>query len=112
MLQWRPHIQGMKQLFLICAVALVPVAAPAQEKPPLGFGEFAPLAEDFREFFEGFAEGMKPLMEQLADKMSDLNAYHAPEVLPNGDIIIRRKPKTDDAPDEEPKVNPDGSIDL
>jgi hypothetical protein len=103
----------MKQLFLICAVALAPLSASAQEKElPFGFGDLAPLAENFRELFEGFAEDMLPLMEQLSEKMSDLNTYEAPEVLPNGDIIIRRKPQTKPAPDTEPKVNPDGSIDL
>jgi len=103
----------MKRLFLICAVALAPLAASAQEKePPFGFDDLAPLAENFRDLFEGLAKDMMPLMEQLADKMSDLNAFEAPEVLPNGDIIIRRKQKTDDVPGSGPKVNPDGSIDL
>jgi hypothetical protein len=27
----------------------------------------------------------------LQDALGNLNAYHAPEILPNGDIIIRRK---------------------
>lgn len=108
-----PHIRGMKQLLLICSLALSSLPAAAQEKsPPFGLGDLAPLAENFRELFEGFADDMMPLMEQLADKMSDLNAYEAPEVLPNGDILIRKKPKADDGPDAEPKVNPDGSIDL
>lgn len=103
----------MRQIFFICALVLTPFPALAQEKePPFGLGDLAPLAENFRELFEGLAEDMMPLMEQLSEKMSDLNAYEAPEILPNGDIIIRRKPKTEDLPDKEPKVNPDGSIDL
>lgn len=32
-----------------------------------------------------------PALKSLEGKIIDLNAYHAPEVLPNGDIIIRRK---------------------
>lgn len=36
-----------------------------------------------------------PLIENLMEAIDDLTAYEAPEVLPNGDIIIRRKP---DAP--------------
>ena len=103
----------MKQLFLICAVALTPLSASAQEtEAPFGLGDLAPFAETFRELFEGFTEDMLPLMEQLSDKMSDLNAYEAPEVQPNGDILIRRKPETEPVPDAEPKANPDGSIDL
>ncbi|RLJ59097.1 hypothetical protein BCF46_1239 [Litoreibacter meonggei] len=103
----------MKQVFLICAVALAPFSASAQEnEPPFGLGDLAPLADNFRDFFDAFTEDMMPLMKQLSEKMSDLNAFEAPEVLPNGDIIIRRKPKVEEAPDVEPKVNPDGSIDL
>lgn len=34
---------------------------------------------------------MRDLMATLVTLMGDLSAYEAPEVLPNGDIIIRRK---------------------
>ncbi|MEP3347902.1 MAG: hypothetical protein ABJN34_02720 [Litoreibacter sp.] len=103
----------MKQLFMICAIALSPISANAQEtESPFGLSDLAPLAENFKELFEGFADDMLPLMEQLSGKMSDLNAYEAPEVLPNGDILIRRKPKAETTPDPEPEVNQDGSIDL
>ena len=103
----------MKHLTLICALALLPHAAAAEEtEAPFGLDELAPLAENFRDLFEGFAQDMLPLMEQLSDQMPDLNAYEALEVLPNGDILIRRKPKTEDAPSLKPKANLDGSIDL
>ncbi|WP_298261434.1 hypothetical protein [uncultured Litoreibacter sp.] len=103
----------MKHVIILCALALSPSHASAQDtSTPFGLEELAPLAENFRELFEGLAEDMLPLMEQLSDKMSDLNAYEAPEVLPNGDILIRRKPSPNVQPDAEPKVNPDGSIDL
>jgi len=32
-----------------------------------------------------------PALRDLEEKIDDLNAYLPPEVLPNGDIIIRRK---------------------
>ncbi|SFR43320.1 hypothetical protein [Litoreibacter janthinus] len=103
----------MKLRHVIWAISLSTLPTTAQDKEaPFGLGDLAPLAENFREFFEGFAEDMMPLMEQLSDKMSDLNAYEAPEVLPNGDILIRKKPKPEPEPDAEPKANPDGSIDL
>lgn len=106
----------MRHLILIAALSL-PTTALAQEQDAPGFGldNIAPLAEGLRGLMEGLAEDMLPLMEQLADKMSDLNAYEAPEVLPNGDIIIRRKPdapKEPKPPKDAPEVNPDGSIDL
>lgn len=108
----------MNRFVLILALSLAPLSAQAEEpqpKPP-GFGDIAPLMEGLRGLMEGWAEEARPLMEQLAEKMSDLNAYEAPEVLPNGDIIIRRKPTPDPAPEgpgtDLPSANPDGSIDL
>ncbi len=32
-----------------------------------------------------------PALLELEGRLIDLQSYHAPEVLPNGDIIIRRK---------------------
>ena len=46
--------------------------------------ESAPAMRDFlREMGPAFAE--------LAQEIKDWSAYHPPEILPNGDIIIRRK---------------------
>ncbi|MGB3406784.1 MAG: hypothetical protein WBA67_04760 [Jannaschia sp.] len=63
---------------------------------------------------EGLAQDVRPLLEQfqkdLGETVDDLNAYHAPEILPNGDILIRRKEPLEPSPQIEP--NPDGSIDL
>jgi len=103
----------MKHLILICAVALPPQAASAQQaETPFGLSELAPFADSFKELFEGFTEDMMPLMEQLSGKMSEMHVYEPPVVLPNGDILIRRKAKPEGTPDAEPKANPDGSIDL
>ncbi|PTX54102.1 hypothetical protein C8N43_2907 [Litoreibacter ponti] len=103
----------MKQLLIIAALAM-PATALAEEAETPGFGldSLTPFAEGLRGLMEGLAEDMMPLMEQLADKMSDLNAFEPPEVLPNGDIIIRRKPDAPETPEDAPQVNPDGSIDL
>jgi len=49
--------------------------------------EIEPALEDL----EGFATEMGPAMEELRAIIGDFSAYHLPEVLPNGDIIIRRK---------------------
>jgi len=42
-----------------------------------------------------FAE-LGPAWAELQTLLNNLNAYYPPEILPNGDILIRRKPK--DAP--------------
>ena len=49
------------------------------------------MAEALRLFMQGFMAEMEPAIEDLEGFLKDFNAYHPPEVLPNGDIIIRRK---------------------
>ena len=41
---------------------------------------------------------LRPLLEDLAKMIDDLSAYEAPEILPNGDIIIRRKSNAPELP--------------
>ena len=36
-------------------------------------------------------EQVQPAMKDLAAIIGDLSAYHAPEILPNGDILLCRK---------------------
>ena len=64
------------------------------------------LADEMGPALRGFAEQMGPALSDLLDQVEDWSAYHPPEMLPNGDIIMRRK-----IPDE-PVLEPDGSIDL
>ena len=52
----------------------------------------------------GFAEEMGPAMADILGKVQDWSQYHAPEILDNGDIIIRRKTPED--------LRKDGQIDL
>ncbi len=51
------------------------------------------LSEGTQQFFESWVDELGPLLNSLRDKIDDLSEYEPPEVLPNGDIIIRRKPK-------------------
>ncbi len=79
-------------------IALIPalIASPAQSDPKdweelrKGLEE---LSEGTQEFFESWVDELGPLLNSLRDKIDDLGEYEPPEVLPNGDIIIRRKPK-------------------
>ena len=57
----------------------------------LGEGFSGELKENLLEQFQDLAEEMKPLMEDLSQRFDGVTGYHPPEVLPNGDIIIRRK---------------------
>ncbi|WP_245749687.1 hypothetical protein [Palleronia marisminoris] len=64
------------------------------------------LSEGARRLLEGLVGEAEPRMRELADALrdfdfdqlniDDLSAYHPPERLPNGDIIIRRKRPADD----------------
>lgn len=64
------------------------------------------LTEDMGPQMLEFFSEMGPALGELLEEIEDWSVYEAPEILPNGDIIIRRKP---DAPVEE---NEDGTIDL
>lgn len=64
------------------------------------------LADGMRKLLEGLQDDVAPLMEDLSDQLRSLNAYHPPEVLPNGDIIIRRKAPAEMTPED------DGAVDI
>ncbi len=49
--------------------------------------EMEPTFDDLRQF----TEDMGPALEELREMLGDMSDYEAPEVLENGDIIIRRK---------------------
>lgn len=49
------------------------------------------LSQGTRLLLQGLLSEVEPALRELEGVLSDLNAYHPPEVLPNGDIILRRK---------------------
>lgn len=57
----------------------------------------------------GFIEEMGPSMQELMEEVKDWSVYEVPEILPNGDIIIRRKP---DAPAPDTAPDPQEQIEL
>lgn len=77
--------------------------------------EMEPAMDDLRDTFEQmgpafaeFAQSVGPAFAELLNQVDDLRNYAAPEFMPNGDIIIRRKP---DAPIWEPDPET-GEIEL
>jgi hypothetical protein len=50
--------------------------------------------------------GLRPMAESLLALMDDIGNYQPPELMPNGDILIRRKPGLPQPPPAE------GEIDL
>jgi len=63
------------------------------------------MAEALRLFMKGLMSEIEPGLEDLNSLFQDLNSYHPPEILPNGDIIIRRKTPLD-------LLDEDGEIDI
>lgn len=111
----------MRRLILALPVALMPLALPAQEAPPSEMDEGMSLLQQGAELFlRGLMTEVQPQMQDMQKGLDDLGAkmgsaldqaqpwisalssmvddfgyYDPPERLPNGDILIRRKP---DAP--------------
>ena len=70
--------------------------------------EMAPAIEDLRDLTAGmgpmmrsFMDEMGPALAELLGRIDDMTAYEPPELLPNGDIIIRRKPERGPLPPPE-----------
>ncbi|WP_050602891.1 hypothetical protein [Ruegeria sp. 6PALISEP08] len=71
------------------------------------------LADEFGPAMQSFLQEMGPALAELAAQVKDWSAYEAPEILPNGDIIIRKKP-VEDLPEPESKDEeiPEGTTDI
>lgn len=50
----------------------------------------------------GFAQEMGPALGDLMSEIEDWSRYHPPEILPNGDIILRRKTNPEEVPADPP----------
>ena len=72
--------------------------------------ELEGLADEIEPAIRSFAEEMGPALRDLMEQVEDWSAYEPPVVLPNGDILLKRK---QDAPPLEGLPPPeDGEIDI
>ncbi|MGB0798400.1 MAG: hypothetical protein ACPGRD_03675 [Planktomarina sp.] len=53
--------------------------------------EFETLMQDMTPQLRALAQTMGPALADVLNQVEDWSQYQAPEILPNGDIIIRRK---------------------
>ncbi|TKA97529.1 AAA+ family ATPase [Cereibacter changlensis] len=129
----------MKQLIAPLALCLSLTAVQAQEPlpeaPPLpeASGDvedgFSLLGEGARLLFRGLMDEAEPMMDDMGQALKemqpaarellamigDLRHYEAPERLPNGDILIRRKadaPPLEPEPEKAEPEAPSGEIEL
>lgn len=119
-------------LCLICALAVSPAQAQDSDTEDLmrrGLEMFlegmqdelsptmralADLAAQAGPALQGFVEEMGPALADIVGQVQDWTAYHPPEILPNGDIILRRKQPGELELPEGGELPPaeDGQIDL
>jgi len=112
------HISGMKPILTsVLFATFLALPAMAQDRPTAPetpqTEEPGLIGEGLRLLFEGLLKEMEPALDEMGRAMKDLEPmardlaallgdvrnYDPPERLPNGDIIIRRKP---DAPPPPP----------
>lgn len=84
--------------------------------------EMAPALEGLQSFMEdagpsiqAFMLEMGPKLGEVFSQVQDWSQYHAPEMLPNGDIILRKKVPEVITPEDEGDVSEgseDGAIEL
>lgn len=77
-------------LALAPAVALSQDDATPQPNPDISQGADQ-IAQGLKLLFQGLMVEGQEGWAKLGDWLEDMNAYEAPERLPNGDIIIRRR---------------------
>ena len=115
---------------IACALVLAALASPAAAQDDEGpslmeegarlffrglMTEMEPAMRDFSDFADEAGPAMQLFLQEMGDGLrtiiatvDDLRNYQPPEFLPNGDIVIRRKP---DAPTWMPPDLQDGRAD-
>jgi hypothetical protein len=81
--------------------------------------EAGPVMKDLQELAErlgpqlrSFAQEMGPALADILRDIDDLSVYERPQILPNGDIIIRRKPSEKAVPDMSPGARGEDEIEI
>lgn len=118
----RPYITRMRRYMLPALFSLslaLPLqaqdspAVPEDDTPSTSVFDFlermlrgfmTEVEPQMRELERGF-EALEPELQGFLERLRGMTQYHPPEVLPNGDILIRRRDaeeQTPDAPDQAP----------
>lgn len=92
----------MRHILLASLLVTTPAFLLAQETRP--------LEDELLDFFEDLTGPLLPLFDDLTGQIQDLSNYHAPEILPNGDILIRKRKPEEEAPKAAPEPQEDGDV--
>lgn len=65
------------------------------------------MAEDYGPALFSFLDEMGPAFAEMLNSVRDWTDYEPPEMLPNGDIVIRKKTTPLPKPEPEPKAEPE-----
>ena len=93
-----PHVRPIALAAILSVIGIAGLAGAADDLP---------LSERLDRALRDMMEGVQPSLEGALDYLRSFGAiddprhYEAPEVLPNGDIIIRRRA---DAPEFRPEL--------
>lgn len=117
-------------LIAALVAAALPVAAQEESEKPLmeqglelffeglrqemepALSDLLELAEQFGPAMQSFIDEMGPALAELGAQVKDWSIYEAPEMLPNGDIIIRRKPETPQPDSKAEEEEADSATDI
>jgi hypothetical protein len=98
-------------LFMLLLSPALPVAAQEPFDPTMPEAEEEDLFSDgARSLLERLLGEVAPALRELEGALGSFDGYFPPEMLPNGDIIIRRR--TPLVPQEPPAPEGDDAIDL
>jgi len=89
------------------ALLLTPADAQAEATAP---PESSELTQAAREAIEKFAAVIGPMLDSFEQWIADMPRYEAPEILPNGDILIRRIPKDAPPPSDAAPGSPGSDV--
>lgn len=93
-------------LAIACATGTVPAFAEDEKSIPETLQDLEReadiLSEQARDAIETLLPMIESMMERLPLLIESLPEYEAPKIMPNGDIIIRRKRKLPRIPDDKP----------
>lgn len=101
------HFRSGAAAALIAAALLAGPAQAQLDARPLQTPDEDTMTDEAERAVRRFLELVAPMMRELEQFVQDLPAYHPPEILPNGDIIMRRKRADEIEPPFDTDVEPE-----